>query len=365
MLESSRMDKIISHTDLFFEKTELRYGRMSVSIVIGFLFLFAAAMVTSIRLETLHHGNGFTRLSIHPFDFSLPNDLRYRILSPLLGYLLFFRGPAFKFFMLIILAVFLGFIYFFCRRDYTKPSAALLITALCAFSTLTFHQLYFPAYNDPFSYLLILLFLAFFKDQKTSSLLLTLLLFNHENTIFLFPFLFLLSISGNYSFRNILAVSTRFFIAVILYWAYRQFISYHVKVEYTASYYLDPKQMEWTQEHVLPHLLTGVFQAFRLFWIFPLVALAINIYEKRPMENILFLLALCGVLAQFLVAYDISRLAGLAFPIIILSALRSAKFFSYKNFLAGTAIIIILNFLIPSFYIGAMDPIPLRPFWLE
>lgn len=359
------MDKIITTIDFVLERFENRYGRLVVSVFIGILFLIAAAMVTSIRFETFHHGNGFTRLSLHPFDFSLPNDLRYRILSPLLGYLLFFRGPAFKFFMLIVLAVFLAFIYFFRREENMKPSAALLITALCAFSTLTFHQLYFPAYNDPLSYLLILLFLAFFKEQKPATLLLTLMLFNHENTIFLFPFFFFLSLSGNFSFRNMLIVSLRFLMAVVLYWAYREFISYHVKIEYTASYYLDPNQMKWTQEHVLPHLLIGVFQAFRLFWIFPIVAIAINIYEKRSMEIALFFLAMCGVLAQFLVAFDISRLAGLAFPVVILSAIRTANYLGYKKFLIASLIIVITNFLIPSVYIGALDPIPLRPFWLN
>ncbi len=359
------MDKIITTTDLFLEKIEQRYGRLSVSVLIGFLFLFSAALVTDIRLETFHHGNGFTRLSIHPFDFSLPNDLRYRILSPLLGYLLFFRGPAFKYFMLIVLAMFLAFIYFFRRNENSKPVAALLITALCAFSTLTFHQLYYPAYNDPLSYLLILIFLVYFKDRKAAMALLTLMLFNHENTIFLFPFLFFLSLSGNYSIGNILMISIRFIIAVFLYWMYREFISYHVKIEYTASYYLDPNQMKWAQEHVLPNLLSGIFQAFRLFWIFPVAAITINIYEKRPIEIVLFILALSGVFAQFLVAYDISRLTGLAFPVIIISAIRTANFFGYKKFVVATMIIILANFFIPSFNIGALDPIPLRPFWMN
>ena len=106
------MNNIFLHMDSFLEKLEQGFAKMTVAVITGFLFLFLAWIVSDFRLETYYHGNGFTRLSINPFEMEGENDLRFRILSPLLGYLLFFRGPAFKYFMLIILALFFGLVYF-------------------------------------------------------------------------------------------------------------------------------------------------------------------------------------------------------------------------------------------------------------
>jgi hypothetical protein len=64
-------------------------------------------------------------------------------------------------------------------------------------------------------------------------------------------------------------------------------------------------------------------------------------------------------------AYDISRLAGMAFPVIILSAVSTRNFLGDKKFLRLASFIILLNFLVPSVYIGALEPVPLLPFWLK
>ena len=357
------MEKFFLQVDIRLEKAEQRFGMWLFVIIIGLIFLLASALVTALRFELVHHGRGFTQLSMHPFNFSDTNDLRYRILSPLLGYLLFFRGEAFKYFMLFILAVFLGLIYFFNRKDNYRPSEAIFFTILAAFSTLAFHQLYFPAYNDPLSYVLIILLMYFFKKPVWNIVLLSLLLFNHENSFFLFPFFFLLFLDGNFSMKNIIQNSWRFILAIIPYLLYRKFVAFHQPVEYSLAYYFDPHNMQWTREHVLPNLAEGVFQAFRLFWIFPLLAIGLDIYQKRFFEVILILAITIFVFSQFFIAYDISRLSGLAFPAVLIGAKRVRHYLGYKNFLSFFTIVIILNFLIPSIYIGALEPIPLKPFW--
>ncbi len=359
------MEKFFLQLDIRLERAEQRFGMGLFVIIIGLFFLLASALVTALRFELVHHGRGFTQLSLHPFNFSDTNDLRYRILSPLLGYLLFFRGEAFKFFMLFILAVFLGLIYFFNRKDKYRPSEAIVFTLLAAFSTLAFHQLYFPAYNDPLSYLLIILLMYFFRKSVWNIVLLSLLLFNHENSFFLFPFFFLLFLDGNFSMKNILQNSLRFILAIIPYLLYRKFVAFHQPVEYSLAYYFDPHNMQWTREHVLPHLASGIFQAFRLFWIFPVLAICLDIFERRYLEGVLILVIVTFVVLQFFIAYDISRLSGLAFPAVIIGAKRVRIFLGSKRFLSIISIVILLNFLVPSIYVGALEPIPLKPFWLE
>ena len=359
------MDKIFSSIDSFIEKAEQSLGKVSLTILVGLLFVFFASMVSAIRLETFYHGNGFTRLSVHPFEMESENDLRFRILSPLLGHVLFFRGSAFKYFMLFILGLFFGMIYYFQRKEKFTPSEAIGITALCAFSTLSFYQLYFPAYTDPLSFLLILLFMFNYRNIYYATLLLTLMLFNHENTLFLFPFFFLLSTNGNYNLKNLLKSSFHFLIAIIPYFIFRKIISSQAEIAFNFSYYFNPQNMQWTREHVMPHLLSGFFQAFRLSWVFPLAAIVVNIYEKRYHELILISVVIVFVLAQLTIAWDISRLIGMAFPVILISAGRIRTFVGISKFLWLIYSVILINFFIPAYCIGALDPIPYTPLWFK
>lgn len=357
------MEKFISRIDVWLEKSELRFGRGSVALVIGLVFLIASALTTALRFEPAHHGRGFTLLSEHPFNFSDTNNLRFRILSPLLGYLFFLRGELFKYFMLFVVVSFLGLVYYFFRRDKFRPIESIAFTSLAAFSSLVFHQLYFPAYNDPLSYVLIMLFMINYRNSLQSFVLLMLLLFNHENTITLFPFFFLLCLDKDYSWKHLSKNSAVFILALIPYWGYREFILAHQPVEYKVSYYFDPGNMQWTKDHVLPNLARGIFQAFRLIWLFPLIAIGINLMERRFSEIVLILLVSACVFSQFFVAYDISRLAALAFPAVLIGAVRVQKKAGKEKFRMLVAAILLLNFFIPSEYIGALEPIPLKPFW--
>ncbi len=359
------MDKMFIAIDGFFERFEKRMGKPMTVLVIGTFFLLLSMLISETRFETIHHGNAFTRLSEHPFGSENANDLRLRILSPLVGYLLFFRGIAFKYFMLIVLAVFFGLIYHFQRKNKLRPSESLGISAICVFSTLAFYQLFFPAYTDPMSFLLMLLLLYNYEKPYVATLLLSLMLFNHENTLFIFPFFFLLMLQSDFSMRNLIRTALKFAIALIPWIIYRKIILSHEEIEYTASYYFDPNNLNWTKDHVLPHLASGVFQAFRLSWIFPLAAIVINIYEKRYSEVLLIIVAIVFVLSQLIIAYDISRLTGMAFPIIILSALRMRSYLGSRKFLLMIYAVVLINFFIPSYCIGALEPISYAPSWMK
>jgi hypothetical protein len=351
------MNKIVPAIDLFFEKAESYFGRFTIAIFTGLVFLILAGSFYAVRYDTFYHGNGFARLSLHPFEMQGENDLRFRILSPLMGYILFMRGTAFKFFMLLVLAMFFAVVYFSKRKEFFKPTEALGITALLVFSTLAFYQLYFPAYTDPTSFLLILLFMMFYKNIKLATLFIGLMLFNHENTVFLFPFFFLLLLNGEYNFGKILRTIIPFIVAAIPYIIYRKFIASHAEVNFTTSYYFNPGGMKWTREHVFPHLVKGVFHAFRFAWLIPAAAFIIDLYEKRYNEIVLLGVIFIFVLLQLAIAWDISRLVGLSFPVILIGAARLRQFFGTQKFLLIIYSIIIINFLTPAYCIGALDPI--------
>ena len=347
------------------ESSESRRGLLVFSLITGLFVLCIVMWFTAVRFNTMHHGNEFTLLSKAPFDFEQSNDLRFRILSPLLGYLLFFRGVLFKYFMLIVLAIFLGMVYYYHRKKGMRPTESTGMLLLLAFSTLSFYQLYFPAYTDPTTFLLTLLLMMARNRTVLSTLLLSLLLFNHEHAIFLFPFFFLFMVDGDYRFGKLFKTALRFGIALLPYIAYRIFIMKHQPVDYTLTYYFNAKSLEWTRTHVLPNLASGVFQSFRLAWILPLAAVIIDLKEKRFREILLLLSIVLFVMLQFFIAYDISRLAGLCFPVLILSALRVKETLGMYKFLYLLYGIFLLNFLIHSYCIGALEPISYMPFWLR
>lgn len=357
------MGRFFQCIDDFFLRLESKWGLGPVSILTGVFLLGLAALFSSPRWELFYHGKGFSVLSTGPFDFTLESSLRYRILGPLLGYILFLKGNLFKYLMLAFLAVFHMLLYFLNRKRAFSPSESLGIGTLLSLSTLSFFQLYFPGYTDPISYVLILLILYHRENKWMLMICLTLLLFNHDNTLFLFPFLFLFILKEDYSKIKLLQTIKIFIPTIVLYGIYRVAINSVTEVDFDTSYYFDPGNLRWTWDHVSEHLAEGIFQAFRLTWLFAIIALYINIRERRFKEIILLFVCFVFVIAQFFIAYDISRLSGLAFPIILIGMWRIKEYYGSLVFKKLLWLIILLNFFIPSLCIGALEPIAYPPFW--
>ena len=105
----------------------------------------------------------------------------------------------------------------------------------------------------------------------------------------------------------------------------------------------------------------GFFYAFKLFWTFPFAAGYYYMKEKDTKQLIFFALVLLGTLAQLLLASDTSRLIGLAFPLLIFGAMKLVEKWGTEIFLKRTFYIILINFLIPQFYVGQSVMIPFYP----
>lgn len=348
-----------------FLRLESRIGRAAASLLIAAALLLIAAFACTPRSVLEYHGLGFSRLSEAPLDFSRPAALRYRILSPLIGYLLFFRGALFQYFMLMVTGGFLAFVYHAFRKREYSPAESFGITAMMTFSTLVFYQFYFPGYTDPATYLLLAVFVFSRRRLLTDLLLVALLLFNHESTLVLFPFLLLLRMDGDPSLESFLRSCGFLILAVLPYLLYRSYVSAHAPVDFSVDYYFDENNLNWTRQQLSGKIPFGIFQAFRLFWILPIMALVINAYKKNFGEFLLMIALFLGVSAQFYVAYDVSRLAGLAFPLVLSGAVRVREFIGKDKFVVALFILILLNFFVPAWCIGALDPIFYGPWWLN
>ncbi|REJ80872.1 MAG: hypothetical protein DWQ44_04585 [Bacteroidetes bacterium] len=348
-----------------FISLERKLGPAGMVIFAGLILLLIAGLFTSPRWELFYHGKGFTRLSENPFDFSDGNPLRYRILSPLIAYVTFLKGPLMKYLMLGILGLFLGLVYSFHRKKNFMPAESFGIALLLSLTSLTFFQFHFPAYNDPLSYVLIMQFLMRPVNITGAIVILSLMLFNHENLIFLFPFLFMYRLWCKESHVTIRQNILVFVASLIPYAAYRFVLNQYAKVDFDSSYYFQASNIEWTLDHVSEWFGEGVFQALRLAWLLPLAAIAIGLARKNYKDMAMISVCIVFVLSQMLIAFDISRLSALAFPAVLIGAQRVRETFGSKNFLNMLFLLIIMQMLIPSKCIGALEPIPLPPFWWD
>lgn len=359
------MDKLpFSALDRRLLSLEQRWSLPVLALILGAAVLALSALGTSPQFVPVHHGKWYTVLSNNPFDWSDNYNLRFRILAPFLGYILFLRGPLFPWFMLSLLAVFLGMVYRYLRREDWRPVDALSLLLLFGFSTLTFYTYSFPGYTDSLTY--VLLTLAWFapKKQWLRVLLLALLIFNHEQTIFLFPLLFLRWRPESWQANDWLKHAGWFVLALVPYFIYREIVYRISPVEYTVGYYLDPANLAWTHEHVKDKWVYGLFQSFRLSWLVVIIGFFFALQRKNWNAVLFIFLPVALAASQYYFAYDLSRLGGLAYPafFVAIDQLRKA----HPTWFAPLAIALVLaNFFVPAYCVGALDPLWYGPFWMK
>src|SRR5689334_17293925 len=94
----------------------MRFGLFLSSLIVGLAMVGLAMMYVQPSFNLTFHGLGFSSLSENPFDFASHNPLQYRILAPLLGYVLFLRGKLFFILPLLFAVFLLSAVYFHYRK---------------------------------------------------------------------------------------------------------------------------------------------------------------------------------------------------------------------------------------------------------
>ena len=344
------MHKIFNRINNALLNLEKRFGVYIASLIIAFILLCIACIYVTPSLIPRQLGGGFAQLSTNPFDLSIQNNLRFRVLTPLLAYCIGLRGPLYILFPMIIAMCFLSAIYYYLRK--TQGAAeSILITMLICFSSPVLFLLHFQGYVDVTSYLLIFLILIFIKKPFLWTVLLMLLLLNHDSNLFIIPCLVYFYFINTPNKITAAIVSFIGIIAAFIpFYFYRKYIGEHSTVDYTFQMYYSG--IEENIKSLADYFYVGFFYAFKLFWLFPLFAVYYFWKEKNKQQLVFFALLLIGVLGQLLVASDTSRLIGLAFPMIIYSAIKVKEQWGMELFFKRTFYLLLLNFLIPQFYVG-------------
>lgn len=338
---------------------EQRYGKLLCAFVIAIALLAIAAVYVTPSLTVKELGRGYASLSVNPFDLSEQNNLRCRILTPLMAYFSGLRGNLYIFFPLIITLFFLTATYLFLRKKLSSLES-FYTTALICFSSPVLFLLHFQGYADITSYLIILMIITFIKKPYVWGPLMAMLLLNHESNLFILPaLLFFYFISAENKTKALAFTGISLIVAILPFYFYRKYVSETSPVEYNFNMYLS--QIKENIKTIVAYSGVGVFYAFKLFWIFPLLAAYHYWKEKNWQYLLLFLLILWGALSQLLVASDTSRLMGLAFPLILFSALKLKDVYGSSMFTKGTFYLLLVNFCVPQFYVGQSVMIPFYP----
>ncbi|MBK9526673.1 MAG: hypothetical protein IPO39_18660 [Bacteroidetes bacterium] len=319
--------------------------------VFAFLLFAIAYFWMKPNVEPQFHGILFSRLSENPFDFKQSNPVQFRILSPLIAYLIGLRGTLFYLFpwgMMILFMFALQRVHQFgALAFYTAFIKAMLLS----FSFPLFLNLAGPGYVDSMSWLLILICLIPGLNRYLFSFLLLLSLLNQESSVFAFPGILYWRHRNDEGSAGIIKALKEFLPSLIVYSIFRMYLSYQAPIKYDWDYYLNANNISGNIHSNFPNLLKGTFFAFRLAWIIPVWALIQSAIRKQYKITIALVLMLLVPFFQLFIAYDISRLLCLCFPSVLVG-------FDYlfkekpRQTVIVCIIIILVNLILPVCIVG-------------
>ena len=177
-------------------------------------------------------------------------------------------------------------------------------------------------------------------------------LLNHESNIFALPWVLYLAYQKRSGSENKYTPILVILVSLLPVLLFRSYVAENSEVEYSLKYYISVSNVLANLKSCGLYSPLAVFSAFKLFWLFPLIAL-INMYRKKGYRDFIFLcLIISSSCAQLLFATDTSRLIGLAFPAILVGAEYCRNLWGSDAFSKRLWAIIIFNFFIPYAYIA-------------
>ncbi|CAN5598635.1 hypothetical protein BH11BAC1_BH11BAC1_27470 [soil metagenome] len=344
-------------------RLESRFGLFFTSCIVATILLACAMIYVQPLFTVAFHGIPFSLLSENPFDLSTPNPLRYRILAPFIGYLVFLRGDNFFILPLITTWIFPAIVYFRYRKKNVAAIDSLLITSFIVFSCVVLLPLIAPAYTDIITWLLIFLAFTWIEKIPLSALFFSLAILNHESSIVLLPALILYSYQKN-RHRLLLAICL-FLLACIPHLCYRWYIDLNTETVYNVSFYLSESNIFFTLKKLILYLPAAVFYAFKLWWVFPVCFIGWAAYYRKYIQCSIILLILAGAFSLILISYDYTRMLVIAFPAVLLSYEWMMKIYNPEKFRKFSFVLVALNLLILQYHFNYDGAQPMFPWILN
>lgn len=341
----------IKRIEEFLANQENKSGRVRFAIFLAIVLMILAALYVRPAIHTAALGDSYAQLSNDPFSPD-PNPVGFRILTPLISYLLGLHGQLIIVTNLLFATIFLFLTYLYFRKIKFDPADATFATAVFAFSLVTLTTIYYGGYCDSLTYTIVLLMCWFRSRPLLISVLLFLGLLNRESIIVLVPwFMFLIYNESTNKMKDLGLLGIGLVVVAAAYWGYREWISTFRTVSYDMDYYFGPLKGDLLAmfKVSMTHQGIGLFTVFKATWFFVFVA-AIYLWSKRnlwQLTSILLLIFLCWL--QMFIARDSSRMLTLCFPVMIiaLSYLRESNYLQFKSW---AWYLLMFNLFMPQLY---------------
>ncbi|MBL4752402.1 MAG: hypothetical protein JKY52_02210 [Flavobacteriales bacterium] len=346
------LDGPIHKIETLLVKLEGRFGLIGASLIVSGILMLIASVYCAPALTLINHGTDYSLLAANPFDLEAGNRFQNRILTPVIGFLFFLRGPAFIILPLLIASVFLATLYLHFRKLGVEAAIALGFCCFIAFSSPILFTLHFAGYVDTTSYLLLFLCYAFRKHPLWVFVCYALALLNHESNAFALPWIIIMSgyrngITTSGLMKSIAAAVLAFLPLLLVRYLFSESAS-HLQF----GWYFNRGNIAdsiWLQRTLL---FDGIFQAFKLFWVLPIVATLLALKKKQYYTAIIITTIVASAGMQLFIAADTSRLIGLAFPAIIIGAVEIWRNSDHTQFRRLCWGLIVINFLIHQAFVG-------------
>jgi hypothetical protein len=341
--------------DAFLMRQERRFSPMGWTALLSLLLAAAAGVYANAGTSCRFLGLHYAALAESPFAFDPENVLPYRVLTPLISYLIGLRGELIIVTNFMITAVMTGVIYAYFRKWSLRPGDAFLAVTTIVFSLVALTSIHCAGYCDILTYLIMFLMWQYRRQRILFHLLFLVGLFNRESIAFILPWFLFISLHGQErKSLRIVELVTGFGLAIVVYGAFRMWVDSHMDVLYSASYYLNHL---WNDPfRVFRRTLTfhglGLFSVFKVLWIFPCAAFLSFWRNGRYSDIVGMSLLLFGAYAQLLMAGDTSRMFTLAFMIMIVSVVHLLETNAFR-FREWAFWAVLFNLMVPQVYTAA------------
>jgi hypothetical protein len=335
-------------------RSEAKRGRLYWMMKLSFLMVLAAGVYAVLSTHCSFLGRYYAELARNPFAFDPENPVGYRLLTPLVSYLVGLRGHGIIVTNLILTGVMLAVVYDYFRNTAPRPGDAFLAVVTMTFSLTVLTSLHCGGYTDIMTYLLIFLMWRYRRKRALFYVLFFLGLTNRESVAFLIPWFVFISFEGAEKKKLVLLdLLMGFSLTLGGYYLYRLWIESHQAVRFSTTYYLDHLWQE-PFKHFLDtfkyHSL-GLFSVYEVLWVFPLLAV-VSWWKERnytPIVSLLLLIVCAGM--QLFVARDTSRLFTLGFMVmpLALEHLFQTDFASFRRWAFWA---VLFNLIVPQVYVA-------------
>jgi hypothetical protein len=303
-------------------RLEARLGPRLAAAVVAFGLLGLAMVHVLPSTATSAYGNSYSRMAGDPFGHIDGNALGYRILTPLLSWLVGLRGDLIIVTNDFFAAALLGCAFWHFRRRLPRPGDALLGAACLALSMVVLSVTRGSGYCDALTYLIVFLMWLHRSRPVLRHGLLLLGLLNHESIAFLVPWFAYVAFVERSTTKQWL-IETTLGLGVVggLYLGFRALLSSYGYIQFSANFYFRPLRYDllyWIKK-AWPNQLLGLFSVFKVLWIVPIWA-AVSLWRKEQRQALtgMGILLACAC-AQLIIAFDSTRMLTLGYMLLVLS----------------------------------------------